>query len=81
MIMHSMSVRPVEAQRVALAAGQNGTLSPFVVYVEDDKHAERFCWLHMQDGQVRAKPRPRAVTPPALKSLCAHTAVMLCRVR
>jgi hypothetical protein len=43
----------MEAQRVALAAGQNGTISPFVVYVEDDQAvATRFCWLTMLDSQV-----------------------------
>ncbi|KAF6259714.1 dihydrouridine synthase-domain-containing protein [Scenedesmus sp. NREL 46B-D3] len=48
----SLNIRPVEAQRVALAPGQNGTITPFVIYVEDDQAvAARFCWLTMLDSQ------------------------------
>ncbi|WIA16742.1 hypothetical protein OEZ85_013396 [Tetradesmus obliquus] len=48
----SVNIRPVDAQRVALAPGQNGTISPFVIYVEDDKAvAARFCWLAMLDAR------------------------------
>ncbi|KAF8065442.1 HAP2 [Scenedesmus sp. PABB004] len=48
----SVNVRPVEAQRVALAAGLNGTIPPFVVYVEDDAAApRRRCWLAMLDAR------------------------------
>jgi hypothetical protein len=51
--VRSVNIRPMEAQRVALAAGQNGTITPFVVYVEDDQAvAARFCWLTMMDSQV-----------------------------
>jgi hypothetical protein len=53
-VVCSVNIRPMEAQRVALAAGQNGTINPFVVYVEDDQAvAARFCWLTMLDSQVR----------------------------
>jgi hypothetical protein len=38
---------------VALAAGQNGTLTPWAIYVEDDAAvAARLCWLTMLDAQV-----------------------------
>lgn len=48
-----INIRPVDAQRVALGAGQNGTLSPFRIYVEDDQAvAERSCWLKMLDATV-----------------------------
>eukprot|EP00775_Hariotina_reticulata_P002496 gene2496-2799_t len=51
----SVSVRPVEAQRFSLAAGVNGSVSPFQIFVEDDKGvAQRYCWLVLLDslGQV-----------------------------
>lgn len=51
----SLNIRPVTAQRVALAAGQNGTLEPFQIFVEDDAEvAERFCWVKMLDATVSA---------------------------
>lgn len=49
----SVNIRPVDAQRVALAAGQNGTISPFRIYVEDDQAASRSCWIKMLDATVR----------------------------
>lgn len=43
----------MEAQRVALAAGQNGTITPFEIYVEDDQAVtHRYCWLSMLDSRV-----------------------------
>lgn len=41
---------------MALAAGQNGTLSPFRIFVEDDQAvAERSCWVKMLDATVRLR--------------------------
>jgi hypothetical protein len=52
-VCDSINIRPVDAQRVALSAGQNGTLSPFRVFVEDDQAvAERSCWVKMLDATV-----------------------------
>lgn len=49
-----VNIRPVDAQRVALGAGMNGTLSPFRIFVEDDQAVvERSCWLKMLDATVR----------------------------
>lgn len=54
-----INIRPVDAQRVALGAGQNGTLSPFRISVEDDQAvAERSCWLKMLDATVRHQKAP-----------------------
>lgn len=50
---HSVNIRPVDAIRVALGAGANGTITPFRIYVEDDAAvAERSCWLKMLDATV-----------------------------
>jgi len=54
----SLNIRPVAAQRVALAAGQNGTVEPFQIFVEDDAAvAQRFCWVKMLDATVSVGAR------------------------
>jgi hypothetical protein len=67
----SINIRPVDAQRAALAAGQNGTLSPFRIFVEDDQAvADRSCWVKMLDATVS----PRR----ALGGAEQYTAAQLC---
>jgi hypothetical protein len=73
----SVNIRPVDAQRIALSAGQNGTITPFRIYVEDDLAAERACWLKMIDASVSccqhrcyAYARKRDDLTPSLRSSC-----------
>eukprot|EP00879_Flechtneria_rotunda_P027527 GHRR01029493.1.p1 GENE.GHRR01029493.1~~GHRR01029493.1.p1 ORF type:complete len:349 (+),score=80.41 GHRR01029493.1:156-1202(+) len=48
----SVNIRAVEAQRFSLVAGQNGTISPFQIFVEDDTSvANRHCWLTLLNSQ------------------------------
>jgi hypothetical protein len=74
----SVNIRPVEAQRVALAAGQNGTINPFVIYVEDDlAAATRYCWLTMIDSQVKNFYIIVIICLPAVSSCLLNLTCML----
>lgn len=52
----SVSVRPMEARSVALAAGAAAAVEPyFELYVEDANATDaRYCWVTLYDAQVGA---------------------------
>jgi hypothetical protein len=67
----SANIRPVEAQKLGLAAGATVRITPFEIYVEDDRAQEgRFCWLVLFDAKV--SEHPVACIPFAERTIPRH---------
>jgi hypothetical protein len=78
----SVSIRPVEAQKLSLEPDTPTESAPFEIYVEDTAaSSNRHCWVALYDSQVGCCSRGvSSITPPLRHGVCCWRHALRCMV-